>query len=45
MGSTREEVEGFDGFNLVIFEEEFNVAGLGGGAARKINDGLWFDFV
>lgn len=45
MGSARKEVKGFNGFNLVVFEQEFYVAGLSGGVAGEINNCFGFNFV
>ena len=44
VGGVGEEVEGFDGDDFVFVEKEGDVAGLGGGVARKIDDFLWGDF-
>lgn len=44
MGGVGEEIEGFDGGDFVLIEEQRNVAGLGGRVAREIDDFLWGDF-
>ncbi len=45
MRSSGEEIEGLYSFDLVFFEEKFDVAGLGGGITREVDDGFWSDFV
>ena len=44
MGSMGEEVEGFDGVNIILIKEEGDITGLSGGVARKIDDFFWGDF-
>ena len=41
MRGVGEEIEGFDSFEVVFCEEEFDVAGLGGGVAGEIDDFFW----
>jgi len=42
--SAREKVIRLDFGDGVFFRQENEIAGLGSGIARKINDGLWGDF-
>ncbi len=44
MGGAREEIKGFDIFDLVFFEQKFNVAGLGSGITRKVNNFSGYNF-
>ena len=43
--SVREEVESFDGFDMVVFEEELDVTSLCGGITGKVNHGFRFNFI
>ena len=44
MGGVGEEVKGFNGGDFILIEEKGNVASLGGGVTRKIDDFFWGDF-
>ena len=45
MGGVGEEVKSFDGFDMVVFEEEFDVTSLCGGVTGKVNYCFRFNFI
>lgn len=45
MGGVREEVKSFDGFDMVVFEEEFDVTSLSGWVTGKVNYCFRFNFI
>lgn len=44
MGGTGEEVEGFDCDDVVVGLQNGNIADLGGGIAREVNNHRWYNF-
>lgn len=43
--SVGEEIKSFDDFDMVVFEEELDVASLGGGVTGKVNYCFRFNFI